>query len=73
MALTGIDPFDPTPATRRELIFGAGLSSTGPDRQVILYGNKQASGSEPLDTLSDTPIADDSDAIARYLGRRLIR
>lgn len=66
MALTGIDPFDPTPATRRELIFGAGLSSTGPDRQVILYGNKQATGSEPLDTLSDTPISDDSDAIARF-------
>ena len=69
MALTGIDPNDPIPATRRELIFGAGLSSQGPDREVVLYGNRDQvnppTNPEPLDTLG-TPIADDSDAKARF-------
>ena len=69
MALTGIDPFDPTPATRRELIFGAGVSSTGPDRQVLIYGNRTAAGSETVDVLSDTPISNEADAIARFGAR----
>ena len=65
MALTGIDPNDPIPATRRELIFGAGLSSQGPNREVVLYGNITAAGSETLDTLGRF-ISDDSDAQARF-------
>jgi len=65
MALTGIDPNDPIPATRRELIFGAGLSSQGPNREVVLYGNITAAGSEPLDALGRF-ISDDSDAQARF-------
>lgn len=66
MALTGVDPFDPTPSIRRELIFAAGLSSTGPGRSVLLWGNRTAAGSETLDTLSSTAIADDADAVARF-------
>lgn len=65
MALTGIDPFDPIPATRRELIFGAGLSSAGPNREVIFYGNKTTVGTEVVNTLGDF-IADDSDARERF-------
>jgi phage tail sheath gpL-like len=65
MALTGIDPNDPIPATRRELIFGAGLSSAGPNREVLMYGNKTTAGTEPTDTLG-TFIADDSDAQVRF-------
>jgi phage tail sheath gpL-like len=68
MALTGIDPNDPIPATRRELIFGAGLSSTGPNREVLFYGNKTVAGSEATDTLGDA-IADDSDCKDRF-GKR---
>lgn len=69
MALTGIDPNDPIPATRRELIFGSGISSQGPNREVVLYGNRDQvvppTNPEPLDTLG-TYIADDSDAKARF-------
>lgn len=65
MALTGIDPNDPIPATRRELIFGAGLSSTGPNREVLFYGNMTAAGSETVNVLG-AAIADDSDCKARF-------
>lgn len=65
MPLTGIDPLDPTPSTRRELIFGAGLSSAGTARDVVLFGNRTAVGTETLDTLG-IPIADDTDARARF-------
>ena len=69
MALTGIDPNDPIPATRRELIFGSGISSQGPNREVVLYGNRDEivipANPETLDTLG-VAIADDSDAVARF-------
>lgn len=69
MGLTGIDPFDPIPSDRRELIFASGASnSSGTSRNVLLFGNKTSSGSETVDIIT-TPILDDSDCIARF-GRR---
>lgn len=68
MPLTGIDPLDPTPATRRELIFGAGMSSGGTSRDVVLYGNRTAAGTEPLDILG-TVIVDDANAKVRFGSR----
>ena len=45
MALTGISPSDPIPATRRELIFAAGPSSgNAGDRPVVLWGNITGTG-----------------------------
>lgn len=65
MGLTGIDPSDPTPAHRRELIVAAGKSAGGPPSyKVLLFGNKTAVGSETVDTLGEQ-IADDADAEAR--------
>lgn len=65
MALTGIDPSDPTPAHRRELIVAAGESAGGPPNyKVILFGNKTAAGTEATDTLG-TLVADAADAEAR--------
>ena len=61
MALTGIDPNDPTPRDARELIFGAGEGSTGESRDVLIYGNRTSAGSEAVDALG-SPIADDQDA-----------
>jgi phage tail sheath gpL-like len=69
MSLTGVDPFDPLPADRREFIFAAGLNSTsGKSRDVLLYGNKTSAGSETTNTIT-TPLLGDDDAIAR-MGRR---
>lgn len=69
MALTGIDPNDPTPSTRRELIFGAGPSNTsGVSRDVLIIANKTSAGSETVNVIT-TAILDDTDAIARF-GRR---
>lgn len=65
MTLTGVDPNDPTPSIRRELIFGAGPGSSGIERDVVLYGNKTAAGSETVNTLG-APIADDQDARDRF-------
>lgn len=69
MTLPGVDPNDPTPIARRQIILGAG-SSGGNDgeRLVLLYGNRTGAGTEPLDTIG-LPIADDADAIVR-LGAR---
>lgn len=69
MSLTGIDPFDPLPADRREFIFATGAGAGGGDEDlVLLYGNKTSSGTEATDTIGD-PIIDDADCIARF-GRR---
>ena len=65
MTLSGVDPNDPIPSVRRELIFGAGPGSSGVTRDVIIYGNKTASGTETENTLG-TPIADDQDAQDRF-------
>lgn len=69
MALTGVDPNDPRPSTRRELVFAAGESggSAGPGL-VLLYGNKTTAGSEAANKIGEF-IKDDSDAVARF-GRR---
>ncbi len=67
--LTGIDPFDPTPAIRREYVFGAGGGGgSSPDRPVILVGNKTSAGSETVDVLGEF-IVDDADAKARFGAR----
>jgi phage tail sheath gpL-like len=69
MALTGIDPNDPTPTTRRELIFGAGISAGGGlERKVLFLGNKTAAGSETDEVLGDA-ISDGDDALARMGAR----
>lgn len=66
MSLAGTDPADPTPAVRREFIFGAGPpSATASSRPVVLIGNKTSSGTETVDTLGD-PIADDADCRTRF-------
>lgn len=65
MTLTGVDPNDPIPSVKRELIFGAGPGSSGIERDVVLFGNKTASGVETVDVLG-TPIADDLDARDRF-------
>lgn len=65
MGLTGIDPSDPTPGHRRELIVAAGKSAGGPPSyKVLLFGNKTAGGTETVDTLGEQ-IADAADAEAR--------
>ncbi len=68
--LTGVDPFDPRPANRREYKPGAGgaLGAASP-LPYLLLANITSSGSEPLDQISDTPLGDEADAIAR-LGSR---
>lgn len=67
--LSGLDPFDPTPTNRREIILGAGTSGgADPQQLVMLYGNKTSAGTETVDTVG-TPIVDENDAIARF-GRR---
>ena len=65
MALTGIDPNDPTPANRRELIVAAGESAgSAPENKVLLLGNKTSAGSETVDTLG-TFVLSEQDAIDR--------
>ena len=69
MTLTGISPNNPRPAIRREFIFGAGPSlGIGPERPIVLMGNKTASGTETASVLGD-PIVDDADAKARFGAR----
>ncbi len=69
MALTGIDPQDPTPSDRRELIFGAGKGNGGSaERTVLLIGNITSAGSATVSTVTEA-LTDDLDAIAK-LGRR---
>ncbi len=65
MSLLGVDPNDPTPSVRRELIFGAGPGSSGVTRDVVLYGHSTAAGSENDNELNE-PIADDADARTRF-------
>jgi phage tail sheath gpL-like len=63
---TGVDPFDPRPANRREYKPGAGgaLGASSPLPYLIL-ANRTSSGSETVDQISDTPLGDEADAIAR--------
>src|SRR5438477_513487 len=63
--LTGVDPFDPRPANRREYKPGAGgaLGAASPLPYLIL-ANITSGGSETLDQISDTPLGDEADAIA---------
>ncbi len=69
MSLTGLAG-DPTPGTRREILFGQGDSlGTGSPRVILLYGNKTSAGSDTLDALPATPIQSDQDARDR-LGAR---
>jgi len=68
MGLTGINPNDPIPTTRRELILGAGPGSgASPDRTVLLVGN-QLGGSATNDDVTD-PVTDELHAIG-LVGRR---
>lgn len=68
MTLTGIDPNDPTPATRRELIFGAGLSSGGASRDVVLFGGCTVALPSTWDTADTvgTVVASDADCLMRF-------
>ncbi len=68
--LTGVDPLDPTPSDRREILFAQGTSS-GSNNQllVLLYGNKTSAGSETVETISNIPIADKQDARDRFGAR----
>ena len=75
MTLTGIDPNDPTPATRRELIFGAGLSSGGTSRDVVLFGSYSPTITIPavapatwkdIQNTLGVAVADDADCRARF-------
>lgn len=69
MALTGIDPNDPTPGDRRELILGAGSSGTvGSSRDVIIFATKTSAGSEVVETLGPA-VGSSEECISRY-GRR---
>jgi len=69
--LTGIDPLDPTPATRRELLVAQSPSGTGnTERLVLIYGNKTSAGTEATNTLDvGSPILDLADCYTRA-GRR---
>lgn len=65
MALPGIDPGDPTPGHKRQLIVAAGEGAGGPPTyKVLLFGNKTSGGSEAVDTLG-TIVLDAADAEAR--------
>jgi phage tail sheath gpL-like len=76
MTLTGVDPFDPVPADRREYVLGAGpVASGGNAAKVMLYANKTAGASRVLDGIGDAtdtvqgPFRDEQSVIDRY-GRR---
>jgi phage tail sheath gpL-like len=69
MALTGVDPLDPVPSDRRELIFGAGPGNGGsPERGVVFVGNITSAGTATVSALTEA-IVDETDAIAKA-GRR---
>ena len=66
MSLTGYDPFSPIPENVREIKPGQGESATiNTARDFIVIGNRLSSGTEPLDAISDEPVADESDLITR--------
>jgi phage tail sheath gpL-like len=69
MPLSGISATDPTPGTRRELIFNAGSSlGAGVSRSIMLFGNKSSSGTETVETVGG-PILSDQDFKDRFGGR----
>ena len=69
MPLTGIAVDDPTPGTRREIIFAAGSSlGSGGARSIILMGNMTASGSATLETVYG-PFDNDQDFKDRFGNR----
>lgn len=69
--LTGVDPTDPTPGTKRELLVAQSPSGTAsPERMVLLYGNKTSAGTETTNTLDPgRPVVDLADCYTRA-GRR---
>jgi len=68
--LTGVDPLDPTPSNRREIVFAQGTSSgSNNELLVLLYGNKTSSGSETVETISNLPISDSQDCKDRFGAR----
>lgn len=76
MTLTGVDPFDPIPADRREYILGAGPVATGgAAAKVMIYASKTAGATRILDGIGDAtdtaqgPFRDEQAVIDRY-GRR---
>ncbi len=69
MSLSGVDPNDPTPADRRELVLGAGAGNGGSsDRPVLMIGNITSAGTATVSAVSEF-IVDDADAINKA-GRR---
>lgn len=67
MTLSGVDPSDPTPSDRREIILGVGDSGApASSRPVLLWGNKLAPGTEPTNVVNTlSPITGEADAAAR--------
>ncbi len=66
---TGLDPNDPRPAHWREYKPGSGQGSgASSSLPYLLCGNK-IGGTETLDKISDLPLADEADAIARVGAR----
>lgn len=67
---TGYDPSDPVPGQYREYRPGMGASGgASSDLPYLIIGNRTSSGVETVDTISDLPLADDTDA-AQRLGIR---
>ena len=65
MALPGVDPFDPTPIHRRQLLVAQGTSpGDAPELLVLMFGNKTSAGSETVEVLG-LPIETAADAEAR--------
>lgn len=63
--LSGIDPANPRPKTRREIQFGAGISpAPNPNRKVLFYGSKTTAGTETTNVIGEK-IRDVADAILR--------
>lgn len=68
--LTGVNPLSPTPSNRREILFAQGVSSGSSNQlRVLLYANKTSAGSETVETISTSPIADLQDARDRFGAR----
>lgn len=71
VTLTGVDPYDPIPADRREIALNRGaLSGGASDLPVVFLGNKTSAGSETTNTLDKlNPIKDLDDAKNRFGAR----
>lgn len=71
MSLTGVDPYDPIPADRREISLNQGALGGGASAlPVVFLGNKTSAGSETVSALDKLhPIVDIDDAKARFGAR----